>query len=289
MRSEIAFVLKRRHGVNLVSSYRVLGLKSCTYRYWYDKDFTPVDKLKKYEPIVLKIWEDSFRTYGKRRIRIALMDYGIYLDIKSVAKIMNALGIVGFQKSQAKYNSYRGTRGKVADNVIDRNFKADKPLEKLTTDVTEMKVNEEKLYLSPVLDMFNGEILTWICSKSPNLEMVTSMMNDLEEKWHPSGAIFHSDQGWQYQHREVVQMIQDQGMQQSMSRKGNCLDNSIMESFFAILKNELFYNFEWDSIDELRLAIDRYMDYYNNERIKNRTILPPTKYREALEIELQKA
>lgn len=263
-------------------------MKPSTYRYWLKRDFTPVDDLEKYAEVVMQIWLDHYRTYGRRRIQIKLASMGIYLDVKSVGKIMKSLNIRGFQKSKAKYSSYMGTTGKVADNLIARDFNASRPLEKLTTDITEMKVNDEKLYLSPVLDMFSGEILTWKCSRHPNLELVRSMMEELEDQWHLSGAIFHSDQGWHYQHGLIVKMIRDNGMKQSMSRKGNCLDNSIMESFFGILKTELFYNFEWKSIEELQEAIGRYMDYYNNKRIKSRTILPPTEYRKAMERELQK-
>ena len=141
-----------------------------------------------------------------------------------------------------KYRSYRGQIGKVAPNFIQRDFNAEKPNRKWSTDITEFALFGRKLYLSPILDMFNGEIVTYEISTSPCLAQVMNMLDKAFAKVKDTeGIIFHSDQGWQYQHAYYQKTLKNHGIIQSMSRKGNCLDNSVMENFFGLLKSELLY------------------------------------------------
>ncbi|NCA97265.1 MAG: IS3 family transposase, partial [Bacteroidia bacterium] len=142
-----------------------------------------------------------------------------------------------------------------------------------------------KAYLSPILDMGAGDIVTWDLSLSPNLEQTNRMLNQAFKKYpNPNGLIMHSDMGWQYQHVHYQACLKKMGIVQSMSRKGNCIDNSIMESFFGTLKNEMFYGHEseFKTFNDLKSGISKYITYYNNERIKSKTKwMPPSKYREA--------
>lgn len=128
-----------------------------------------------------------------------------------------------------KYRSYKGEIGKVAPNLIQRDFHATAPNQKWTTDITEFSLFGTKLYLSPILDMYNSEIISYDISERPMLGQVMRMLDDAFKKI-PDGTnlIFHSDQGWQYQHRMYQEKLKAKGIRQSMSRKGNCLDNSIM-------------------------------------------------------------
>ena len=154
-----------------------------------------------------------------------------------------------------------------------RNFTTSKPNEKWTTDVSEFHIRDGKLYLSPILDMYNGEIVSYNLSTSPNFNQTIDMLNKAFDKYpNLNGLIFRSDQGWQYQMNQYHKILKDKGIIQSMSRKGNCLDNWVMENFFGKLKNEMFYGheYEFESIEELKQSIDEYIEYYNRERIQVR-------------------
>ena len=144
-------------------------------------------------------------------------------------------------------------------------------MEKCYTDVTEFAIpnSTHKLYLSPVLDGFNSEIIAYNLSTSPNLEQVKSMLDQSFTEEHYENTILHSDQGWQYQHFSYHKILEEKGIFQSMSRKGNCLDNSPMENFFGKMKNEMFYGFEntFESLDNLKQAMIDYIHYHNNFRI----------------------
>ena len=213
---------------------------------------------------------------------------------KKILKTMRLLGIKAQYKGVSRYNSYKGQIGKIAPNLLlekrindkgesyeYRNFETNKPYEKLATDVTEFKVGEYKVYLSPVIDMYNGEILAYSYSTSPSLSMAKIMFNRLFEVLpKDTNPILHSDQGWQYQHREIQKILKSNNIKQSMSRKGNCLDNSIMENFFGRMKCEMYYGYIFNSVEELEDEIDKYMYYYNNKRIKEKLKgLSPVQYR----------
>lgn len=170
-----------------------------------------------------------------------------------------------------KYRSYKGELGKIAPNLLNRDFQASEPNQKWTTDITEFHLFGRKLYLSPVLDMYNSEIVSYEISERPVLEQVTTMLQKAFVKISDnSQLIFHSDQGWQYQHETYQKMLRDKGIRQSMSRKGNCLDNSVMENFFGLLKSELLYLQDFVSMEDFRAQLEKYLDYYNNRRIKGK-------------------
>ncbi len=209
--------------------------------------------------------------YGYRRITAQLRNEGHEINHKKVQRLMRKEGLICVQRKKRKYSSYKGTVGKIADNLINRDFTAEKANEKWFTDVTEFHLRDEKCYLSPILDAYGQEIVSWTTSTSPNMKQVMDMLQEAyRTNPETEGTILHSDQGWQYQHRSYAKSLEEHGIRQSMSRKGNSMDNGLMENFFGILKCEMFYGQEskYKDIRELMKAIDEYIHYYNEQRIK---------------------
>ena len=231
---------------------------------------------------IKSVFVENKRRYGVRRIHQELIHRGYQVNHKRVQRLMHEAGLVG-KRPKEKYHSYKGEVGKIADNIIDRDFSTTAPLQKWTTDVSQFNFSWGKCYISPVLDMNTNEIISYDLSMSPNLEQIKRMLDKAFEKF-PSveGLIFHSDQGWQYQHTYYRNALQEHGIIQSMSRKGNCYDNCIMETFFGRLKNEMYYGYEKDysSFEEFSQAVEDYIEYYNNKRIQAKTKwMPPVQYR----------
>lgn len=211
------------------------------------------------------------------------MNRGFNVNHKRVQRIMHQLALHG-KRPKEKYHSYKGEVGKVAENIINRDFRTEKPMQKWTTDVSQFNLPWGKCYISPILDMNTNEIISYNLSLNPNLEQIKDMLAKAFKSF-PSvkGLIMHSDQGWQYQQAFYRDELEKHGIIQSMSRKGNCYDNCIMETFFGRLKNEMFYGFEKDypSFESFSNAIAEYIDYYNNRRIQAKTKwMPPSKFRE---------
>ena len=237
--------------------------RSTFYYYLNEKQ----DKYALEKQAIQNIFICSKNIYGYRRITSELRQQGYTLNHKTVLKLMKSLHIQGKQR-RSKYKSYRGEVGKVAPNILNREFFADAPYTKLATDVTEFSVCNEKVYLSPVLDMYNNEILCYSISTSPNfwqtIEMLYGLFKRLPKNARP---VLHSDQGWQYQMKEFQRLLREHNITQSMSRKGNCLDNSVMENFFGRLKVEMFYGEKFESVNAFIDKLKEYIYYYNNERI----------------------
>ena len=216
------------------------------------------------------IYDENKGRYGYRRICMALRNEGYIINHKTVQKLMFQIGLRAKRKKR-RYHSYKGLIGKVAPNVLDRDFSTERPNQKWTTDISQVCIKDEKLYISPILDMYNGEIITYTLSRSPNLKMVTDMLRKAFRKYdNLDGLTMHSDQGWHYQHTMYQKILKDNSVVQSMSRKGNCLDNAMMENFFGLMKSELLYLQEWDSVEQFAKELVKYIRYYNNDRIKLR-------------------
>ena len=240
-------------------------------------------KIDKYQAIKLKIksiYHGHKGRYGYRRITTELQKLGTIINHKTVLKLMNNLGLKSLIRRK-KYKSYKGEEGKIAPNILQREFKAEKPHEKWVTDVTEFKVKGKKLYLSPVMDLFNQEILSYELSERPVFKQIVLMLKKSFRKTkNTKGLVFHSDQGWQYQMKQYQRILKQKGVIQSMSRKGNCWDNAIIENFFGTLKSELFYLKKFDSIEQLKMEIKQYIYYYNHKRTKsNLNKMSPIEYR----------
>lgn len=248
--------------------------------YYCIKRMKQPDKYAELKDVIKQIFSENRGRYGYRRITMELHNRGYQVNHKTVQKLMKQCGLK-CEIRRKRYRSYKGEVGKVAPNILNRNFKSDAPLKKLATDVTEFSVGDEKVYLSPILDMYNGEIIAYDISLHPTFSQTMRMLDRAFEVIPDnSGAILHSDQGWQYQMKSYQYRLKEKGIIQSMSRKGNCLDNSVMENFFGLLKTEMFYKHKFYSTKQLIEEIDRYMYYYNNVRIKQKLKgLSPVQYR----------
>ena len=248
--------------------------------YYHTKRLQEPDRNEDIRQSISRIYDTHKGRYGYRRVTAQLRSDGIIINHKKVQNLMVEMGLRGKRK-KTRYRSYKGEVGKIAPNVIDRNFVATAPNQKWTTDVTEVKIKDRKIYLSPILDMFNGEIISYTISDHPDLKMAMSMLEKAFKKIDiPEGLILHSDQGWHYQHLRYQKALKDKHIVQSMSRKGNCLDNAMMENFFGLMKSELLYLQEWDSVEQFSKELVKYIRYYNNDRIKLRLKgMSPVQYR----------
>ena len=266
-----------------------------TYYYnvsYIDKDFKNDDIMNE----IIDIYYTHQKRYGYRRITLELTNRGYQVNHKKGKRLMSVMGLYGI-KAKAKYKSYKGERNGTVDNqlltlVIDeeshrtyykRNFKTEKCNEKWSTDVSEFHIAAGKLYLSPIMDLHNREIISYTISKNPNFKQMKDMLSKAFCKYPElNGFIFQSDQGWQYQMKDYHKMLYEKGIIQSISRKGNCLDNSPMENFFGKMKQEMFYGKEYtfQSLEELKIAMEEYIEYYNTKRITVKLKgLTPVQYR----------
>jgi putative transposase len=218
--------------------------------------------------------------YGYRRITAQIRRDGDAVNHKKVQRLMQSMSLKSVVRPK-KYHSYRGGPNAAAPNVLQRQFNADQPNRRWVTDVTEFNIKGEKLYLSPVLDLYNGEIIAYQTSRRPAFAMVSTMLKKAIDKLGPDDRpLLHSDQGWQYRMPAYREQLAARQITQSMSRKGNCLDNAAMESFFGTLKSEFFYLTQFDTIEQLQQGIRRYIHYYNHDRIKLKLEgLSPVEYR----------
>ena len=261
------------------------NLPRSDYYYWKNRT-DPDTKNSDLMDAITTIYADNHKRYGYRRITLQLKNEGWTVNHKTVKRLMSKLKLYGVTP-RTKYKSYKGDFNGTVDNILlykkvdtkkhrteyIRDFSTTDVNEKWTTDVSEFHIAAGKLYLSPILDMHNREIVSYNISKSPSFVQTTDMLNKAFSRFEDlSHLIFHSDQGWQYQMFEYHKALRERGITQSMSRKGNCLDNSPMENFFGKMKNEMFYGheFEFKTLEQLQKAMEDYIEYYNNERIQVR-------------------
>lgn len=238
--------------------------------YYHLKRLKATDRYANEKESIKLIFHEHKGRYGYRRVTAEMHNRGFILNHKTIQRLMGELGLKS-KIRRVRYRSYKGEVGKIAPNIIDRNFTAEAPNRKWATDVTQINIGPVKLYLSPILDMFNGEIISYNISRSPNLEQIYDMLDKAFERFdNLDGLILHSDQGWQYQHYGYRKRLEEHHIVQSMSRKGNCLDNAMAENFFGIMKSELLYAEKFESAETFIKALDDYIEYYNNKRIKNR-------------------
>ncbi|TCN04984.1 transposase InsO family protein [Bacillus sp. BK006] len=230
--------------------------------------------------LIKHIFHEHQGRYGYRRITLELGRLGYSINHKTVYRLMKELGLKSLVRLK-KYRSYRGKTGRIAPNILKRDFEASKPNEKWVTDITEFHLFGEKLYLSPILDLFNGEIVSYHIDKRPVFSLVTTMLNEAFNHLQVGECpILHSDQGWHYQMTKYQHLLKENNITQSMSRKGNCFDNAVIENFFGLLKSELLYLQEFESMEHFQQELERYIVYYNHKRIKVKLKgLTPVEYR----------
>ncbi|CJE29567.1 IS3-Spn1%2C transposase [Streptococcus pneumoniae] len=268
---------------SLVLLLKSIKLARWTY-YYHLKQLDKTDKDQELKAEIQSIFIEHKGNYAYRRIYLELRNRGYLVNHKRVQGLIKVLNLQAKMRQKRKYSSHKGDVGKKAENLIQGQFEGSKTMEKCYTDVTEFAIpaSTQKLYLLPVLDGFNSEIIAYNLSTSPNLEQVQTMLEQAFKEKHYENTILHSDQGWQYQHDSYHRFLESKGIQASMSRKGNSPDNGMMESFFGILKSEMFYGYEksFQSFKQLEQAIIDYIDYYNNKRIKVKLKgLSPVQYR----------
>lgn len=238
------------------------------------------DKYKQIKELIKEIFNENKGRYGYRRITYELKNREYCINHKTVQRLMKELGLKCMVRIK-KYRSYEGEVGKMAPNILQRDFVADKPNVKWVTDVTEFSLFGIKLYLSPILDLYNSELIAYEISPKPVFSLVEKMLEKAFERLNNNdNPILHSDQGWQYQMKKYQHLLKTHNVTQSMSRKGNCLDNSVMENFFGLLKSELLYLQKFNSIEHFIDELHKYIYYYNHKRIKCKLKgLSPVNYR----------
>ncbi len=230
-------------------------------------------------PLIIALHRRHRGRYGYRRLTLALRKEGVVLNHKTVRRLMKLHGLRCHVRRR-KYRSWMNDGNRASGNLLARDFRAGRSGMKWCTDVTEFSAGGEKLYLSVVQDLFNGEIIAWQTAQRPALSLTCKMLEQaLKVPGRKAGLMLHSDQGWQYRTPLWRAMLAEAGVIQSMSRKGNCFDNAVMENFFSHLKAEMYCCRKYDSVDVLRRDINAYIRYYNNERICLRTGMSPVEYR----------
>jgi len=259
---------------------QVAGLARSTF-FYHQARLQASDPKEALKAALTGIFTKNHGRYGHRRIHLELLKQGWTVAKKTVLKLMRSLGLVCKVRRRKRYNSYQGEQGGIAPNVLNREFDADAPNRKWVTDVTEFSVGDRKLYLSPVMDLFDRQITSYTIGSSPNLELTnTSLRQALATLEDGQKPLVHSDQGFQYRHVTWRTLLEDAGAVQSMSRKGNCYDNAVMENFFGHLKEELFHHVRFLSTDALAAALHEYIRWYNTERISTKLKgLSPVQYR----------
>lgn len=258
---------------------QLAGIPRSTY-YYVVKTFVRPDKDAELRDVIQAIYEEHQGRYGYRRIRDELVNREHPVNHKKVQRLMNVLGLKSLVRIK-KYRSYKGMVGKIAPNILERNFHAEKPNEKWVTDITQFKLFGEKLYLSPMLDLYNGEIITYTIGSRPVYSLVSTMLNQVFKRLADEDTLLiHSDQGWHYQMKPYRHALEGRGIKQSMSRRGNCYYNAVIENFFDIIKSEFLYLNEFESIEHFKQELSTYIDYYNNKRIKAKLKgMSPVQYR----------
>lgn len=256
-----------------------LGLpKSTYYRYAGGRNPRP-DRWADVRPLVREAFSRTPNGMGYRQVAMVLRaEQGLAVSGKTVLRLMREEGL-RCRIRRRRYDSYRGEEGKIAKNVLGRRFAAEAPMEKLVTDVTEFKVAGAKAYLSPVMDLYNNEIVAWSVSRSPNMAQAMDMLDALAPLLR-GPALLHSDQGWQYRQPSFQERLAEMGLTQSMSRKATCLDNACMEGFFGHLKDEFYRGRRFDSFESFREQLDAYIVYWNTRRYQARLKgMAPVQYR----------
>ena len=259
-------MIELRHQYPLAGLLKAAGMARSTF-YYQQKALQVADKYADMKVRIRAIYDQHKGRYGYRRITAMLKQQGGLINHKTVQRLMDQLQLKSLVRVK-KYRMFKGQMGRVAPHLA-RDFAAARPNEKWVTDVTEFNVGGAKLYLSPIMDLYNGEIVAYETAKRPLWKMVEKMLMSAFKRLGPCDKpILHSDQGWQYRMPQYRRCLGSRAITQSMSRKGNCHDNASMESFFGTLKSEFFYLNTFSSIEELQVGIDEYIEYYNQDRIK---------------------
>jgi transposase InsO family protein len=238
------------------------------------------DKYEAVRKTIHELHQKNYKRYGYRRMTAAVRREGFSINHKTVSRLMKEEGIICTVRMK-RYRSYKGEIGEKAPNLLERDFNATEPNQKWVTDITEFHLFGSKVYLSPIIDLHNGEIISYTISDHPRFNDVMTMLSLAFEKIpNNTNLILHSDQGWQYRMKSYSDELHSKGVRQSMSRKGNCLDNAMVEGFFGHLKAELLYNQKFNSVEHFVDCLHEYLRYYNQDRLRSSLgYLTPIEYR----------
>ena len=278
MKVQAVISLKADHSLEHLLA--AAGLARSTF-FYHQAGLRRGDPQAELKAAITTSFEDGQGRYGHRRVHAGLVKQGWRVAKKTVLKLMRQLALICRVRRRRRYNSFKGEVGTIAPNLLAREFTATAPNQKWVTDVTEFAVGEEKVYLSPIMDLFDRQIIAYQVSSAPTLTLTNTTLNDalatLETGQTP---LVHSDQGFQYQHASWRKLLARAGATQSMSRKGNCLDNAVIESFFGHLKEELFHHATFPTTDAFTTALHEYIAWHNNDR-SHTTLkgLSPVQYR----------
>lgn len=270
--------------VSLQTWLKISGLPKSSFYEWKVKLSKVNQKEIELVNQIKLVIADSKGRYGYRRVTMTLDSKDIKVNHKRVYRLMKKYDLLcrKFTRRSRKFNSYKGEVGKIADNLLDRNFNIDTFNKVWVTDVTEFKVRNRRLYLSPIMDLYNGEIIAYNTSTHPTVKFTTAGLDKALKKLPGNHSLMiHSDQGFHYQNKQWVKRLEKHNIKQSMSRKGNCIDNAPMENFFGILKQEMYYGEKYKTVEELEQNIKEYIKWYNQKRIKCKLKgLSPVQYRQ---------
>jgi putative transposase len=270
--------LKAAHRLSLL--LEVAGLARSTF-FYHQARLTRPDAHAELDEAIQAAFSRAKGRYGHRRVHRELVKAGWRVAKKTVLKRMGARGLICQIRRKRPFSTYRGELGGTAPNVLNRSFTTAAPNQAWVTDITQFRIGQETLYLSPVMDLFDRQIIAYTTGRSPNVALVTGSLRAAIETIAPDEhPLVHSDQGVQYQHAAWRALLTEAGATPSMSRKGTCLDNAVIESFFGHLKTELAADHRGTSRDDLTRAIADYIAWYNQERTSARLKgLSPVQYR----------
>lgn len=278
MKARIVASLKAVYPLPMLLS--IAGLARSTFFYHQKRFDQKPDRYEHVKELIKDIAAKTRRRYGHRRVRTELAKTGVRVSKKTVLVLMRDLDLLS-RVRRKKFNSHRGRVGIIADNVLARDFTSQAPNQKWVTDVTEFAIADKKLYLSPVIDLFDRGVLSYTMSTSPNTTLTNGSLKRACQGLRPGQTpLVHTDQGFQYQHVSWAAILAGHGARASMSRRGNCWDNAVAENFFGQLKSEMFYLESFETVEDLKAAIDEYIHWYNYERSSSRLSgLAPMEYR----------
>ncbi|MFU7896072.1 IS3-like element ISKpn38 family transposase, partial [Klebsiella pneumoniae] len=281
----IVDALKKKYPVAELLSVLQLA-RSC---YFYHKASKRLyDKYAEIRVIMADIFEENYRCYGYRRLHAMLRSNNRVISEKVVRRLMAEEQLVVKRTRRRRYNSYCGEIGPAPENLLARDFSSCRPNEKWLTDITEFQLPAGKVYLSPVIDCFDGQVVSWSIGTRPDATLVNTMLDDaLDTLSEHDKPVIHSDRGGHYRWPGWLERINTSGLIRSMSRKGCSSDNAACEGFFGRIKNEMFYGRDWAGItlEKFICFLDRYIRWYNEKRIKlSLGAMSPVKYRQHLGI-----
>ena len=271
-------ILKSHHRLEYL--LKAAGIPRSTF-FYHQKRLSQSDKHAAVKDAIRESFERNKHRYGYRRVLLDLRNQGWVVNHKLVYKLMREMGLRAKIRRRRPYVSYAGTISHIADNKLDRKFTPDRPNAVFVSDVTEFQVAGRKIYLSPVMDLFDRSIVAHTVATSPSTAFTADSLSKAIAVCAPEpGWMMHIDQGFHCQHSSWRNLIDDNGGVQSMSRKANCYDNAVMENFFGHLKTEMYHGEAFDTVTDLTQAIDEYIQWYNTKRIQQRLKgLTPTQYR----------